>query len=103
MITFKEQGGMILPVGEGIGATQEGKLTMSPSRAAGKPPVNTDDEPIATMPGPAGTQLGIMQGMVWLVTIAAGRLLIKTVATTAVMIGIGIGGCGMGVGTGAAG
>lgn len=59
MMTFVEQGGMILPVGEGIGATQEGKLTMSPIRAAGSPPVITEVDPFATIPGPPGTQLGI--------------------------------------------
>lgn len=103
MMTFTEQGGMILPVGQGIGPTQPGKLTMSPRRAAGLPPVNTVIDPITIVPGPPGTQPGIIQGKVWLVTIAAGRLLIKTVGTTAGMIWIGMGGCGKGVGVGAGG
>ncbi len=103
MMTFTEQGGMILPVGQGIGPTQPGKLTMSPRRAAGLPPVNTLIDPIAIIPGPPGTQPGMIQGKVWLKTTAAGRLLIKTVGTTAGMIWIGMGGCGKGVGVGAGG
>ncbi len=92
MMTFVEQGGMILPKGLGIGATQLGKLTTSPSRAAGKPPVNTLMEPLKTMPGPAGTHVGIRQGWVWLVTTAAGRLLIRTVGMVAVVMARGTGG-----------
>lgn len=103
MITFGEQGGMILPVGQGIGPTQVAKLTRSPSRAAILPPVNTVADPIAMMPGPPGIQLGIVQGLVWLVTTAAGRLLMKTVGTVMSTIGCGIGGCGIGVGVGPGG
>jgi len=91
---------MILPDVQGMGPTQVAKVTISPKRAAGKPPVITDDEPTVTMPGPPGTQPGMAQGIVWLVTTAAGRPLIITVGTVAVMIGIGIGGCGRGVGVG---
>ncbi len=94
---------MILPVGQGIGPTQVGKLTISPSRAAGFPPVITVTDPITTIPGPPGTQLGIVQGLVWLVTTAAGRLLMMTVGTVMSSIGCGIGGCGTGVGVGAGG
>jgi len=76
---------------------------MSPSLAAGNPPVITELDPFATMPGPAGTQLGIVQILVMLVTTAAGKLLINTLGTIAATIGCGIGGWGTGVGTGAAG
>ena len=92
-----------MPVGQGMGPTQLGKLTKSPSLAAGRPPVKTVADPFTIMPGPPGTQLGIIQGRVWLVTTAAIRELIKTVGIVATMIGIGIGGCGMGVGVGAGG
>ena len=94
---------MILPVGPGMGPTHVRKLTMSPSLAAGRPPVNTVIDPKATIPGPPGMQLGIMQIIVWLVTTAAGRPPIRTFGITAVMMGMGIGGCGIGVGTGAGG
>ena len=103
MITFGEQGGMIFPVGQGIGPTHPAKFTRSPKRAAILPPVKTDVDPIAMIPGPPGTQPGITQGMVWLVTTAANRPLMMTVGTIINMIGIGIGGCGIGVGVGAGG
>ena len=103
IITLGEQGGIILPVGLGIGATQLGQFTMSPNLAAGNLPVNTLDEPTATIPGAPGIQLGRRQGTVWLVTTAAGRELISTVGMVAIMIAMGIGGCGIGVGTGAGG
>ncbi len=64
MMTLIEQGGMILPVGHGMGPTQVGKLTISPNLAAGRLLVNTDDEPMAIIPGPPGTQPGMMQGRV---------------------------------------
>ena len=60
-------------------------------------------EPIETMPGPAGTQLGSMHGVVMLVTTAAGRLPIITVGMHLPTIASGMGGCGTGVGTGAGG
>ena len=85
-MTFIEQGGMILPVGQGMGPTQVSKRTMSPNRAAGIPPVKTDIEPLMMVPGPPGTQLGMIQGRVLLDTTAAGRLLISTVGTIAGMI-----------------
>lgn len=103
MMTVGQQGGMILPVGLGMGATQLGKFTKSPRRAAGRKLIITEDEPFATIPGAPGTQVGIVQGLVMLVTTAAGRLPIITVVTVAVRMGCGIGGCGTGVGTGAAG
>ncbi len=103
MMTVGEQGGRILPVGLGMGATQDGKDIMSPIRAAGRWPIITVAEPIATIPGAPGTHGGIVQGPVMLPSTAAGMLLISTVMTQFVMIGKGIGGCGIGVGTGAGG
>src|SRR6266702_4266474 len=100
MITVGEQGGRILPVGDGIGATHVAKATMSPARAAGRLPISTVIEPLETRPGPPGMQVGSMHGVVWLVATAAGRLLISTGGTVLSMIGSGIGGCAIGVGTG---
>lgn len=100
MITLGEQGGMIFPVGLGIGPTQLGKFTMSPKRAAGKPPVITEEEPLAIMPGAPGIHPGSRQGFVWLVTTAAIRLLISTFGIVAIMMSIGTGGCGIGAGGG---
>ena len=81
-----------MPVGLGIGATQDGKLTMSPTRAAGLPPINTVAEPIAIMPGPPGTHGGTRHGCVIEPTTAAGKFPIRTVGTVLAMIGNGIGG-----------
>jgi len=86
-ITLIEQGGRILPVGLGIGATQEENATRSPIRAAGRPPMSTVNEPMETTPGPAGTQGTSKQGMVMLVTTAAGRALTMTFGTQAAMSG----------------
>jgi len=102
-MTSGEHGGIILPVGLGIGATHDANATISPIRAAGRNPIITVAEPFATKPGPAGTHDGIMQGFVMLVTTAAIKLLINTVGTHFRMMSMGIGGCGTGVGTGAAG
>jgi len=94
---------MILPVGLGIGATQLGNDIMSLARAAGIPPIITVVDPIATIPGAPGTQVGIRHGPVWLPTTAAGMLLIITVGAVFSRIGKGIGGWASGVGTGAGG
>lgn len=77
--TVGQQGGSMLPVGLGIGATQLGCVVMSPSRAAGRLPISTVVEPLAIMPGPAGTQGTSMQGRVVSVIRAAGREPISTV------------------------
>ena len=103
MMTLGEQGGIIFPVGLGIGATHPVHDTRSPSRAAGSPDMMTVEEPLATIPGPFGTQVGRVQTLVMLVTVAASRPLIFTVGCVALMMGCGIGGCGIGVGTGAGG
>src|SRR5712691_9933754 len=103
MITVGQQGGMMLPVGLGIGATQAANATMSPMRAAGRLPIITVAEPFETMPGPFGTHDGRLQLWLMLPITAAGRFLISTVGTVAPTIGSGSGGCGRGVGTGAAG
>ena len=70
-----------MPVGLGIGATQVGCEVISPTRAAGRPPIMTVADPIATIPGPPGTQEANTQGTVVLVTCAAGIPPISTVGT----------------------
>ncbi len=102
-MTSAEHGGIIFPVGLGIGATHDTKATISPSRAAGIIPIMTVADPLAIIPGPPGTHEGIMQGFVILVTTAACKLLIITVGTHFRTMSMGTGGCGTGVGTGAAG
>ncbi len=102
-MTLVEHGGIIFPVGLGIGAIHVAKATISPIRAAGSIPIITVAEPFATSPGPPGTHDGIMQGFVMLVTTAACKLLIITVGTHISTMSMGIGGCGAGVGTGPGG
>ena len=75
---------------------------MSLILAAGMLPISTVAEPLAIMPGPAGTQPGNMQGSVVSVARAAGMLPIKTVGWP-LMIASGSAGWGVGVGTGAGG
>ena len=60
-------------------------------------------EPIMIVPGPAGMHPGNKQGMVIEVTVAAGRLPIKTVGAPGGMMASGNPGCGSGVGAGAGG
>ena len=91
-----------MPVGEGMGATQEACIVMSPTRAAGKPPINTVAEAFMIIPGPPGTHPAKRQGAVWSVMRAAGIFPISTVGSPLIMVR-GIGGCGTGVGTGAGG
>ncbi len=71
-MTVGHPGGMILPTGEGMGATQDECVVISFTLAAGKPPIMTVVDPIVTMPGPPGTQPGKRHGVVVLVTVAAG-------------------------------
>src|SRR4051794_41372770 len=97
MITVGQPGGRTLPVGIGMTATQVACAVMSPTRAAGRPPINTVIEPSDTKPGPAGTQPASMQGAVVLVTVAAGWPPIRTVGTP-LMMASGIGGGGGGGG-----
>lgn len=86
MSTSVEHGGIILPVGLGIGATHEAHDTMSPWRAAGLPLIITVIEPIATKPGPAGTHGANVHGTVIDVTVAAARLLMFTLGDVALTI-----------------
>jgi hypothetical protein len=95
-------GGSIFPVGEGIGAEQAGWAVVSLTLAAGSPLINTDNDPLITIPGPPGTQAAKAHGCVRLDRTAAGFLPIKTVGTP-VMIVSGMGGWGAGAGTGAGG
>jgi hypothetical protein len=46
-----------LPVTDGIGPTHPGKLTVSPTRAAGRPPIMTLADPPLIFPGDPGMQL----------------------------------------------
>ena len=64
MMTVGHPGGMIFPVGDGMGATHDMWAVMSPTRAAGRPPIFTVEDAFAIIPGPAGTQEGNMQGLV---------------------------------------
>ncbi len=102
-MTVTQQGGMILPVGDGIGATQLAWAVMSPARAAGKFAINVVVDPLVIMPGPAGTQGINVQGLVMSLTRAAGMFPIRTVGAQGDRIGNGSAGCGTGVGVGAGG
>ena len=61
-----------MPVKPGIGATHELCMVMSPTRAAGMPPIKTVAEALAIIPGPAGTHPGNIQGAVISPILAAG-------------------------------
>lgn len=91
-----------MPVGEGMGATQEAWALMSPTRAAGNPAINTVGDPMEITPGPAGTQPGRTHGVVISETRAAGAPPTITVGAPLMMVS-GRAGCGNGVGVGAGG
>jgi hypothetical protein len=103
IFTVVLQGGMIFPTGDGIGATHDVCAVMSPLRAAGNMSIFTVAEPITIIPGPAGTQLGRVQGPDMSVTRAAGIMSILVVTDPGGMIARGNPGWGTGVGTGAGG
>src|SRR3954468_17760704 len=103
MITVGQPGGMIWPVGDGIGATHAAKFAMSPTRAAGRLPIMTFGDPCDMRPGPFGMHVGSEHGWVMLPSTAAGWLEISTFGTVLPTIGSGSAGCGTGVGTGAGG
>ena len=63
-----------------MGATQLVWDVMSFTRATGFLQAITDVEPMATIPGPPGTQPGNIQGSDWSITTAAGILHTMTVA-----------------------
>ncbi len=75
---------------------------MSPTRAAGKPPIRTVKEPNEIIPGPAGTQDGRVHGVVMSLTRAAGCPPISTFGCPLTIVS-GTGGCATGVGVGAGG
>ena len=102
-MTVGQPGPVTVPDGPGIGPTHASCVVGSPTLAAGSPPIVTVADPFSIMPGPPGTQAGIMQGCVWSVCRAAGCPPIVTVGQHGGMICNGIGGCGAGVGDGAAG
>lgn len=78
-MTVGQHGGRTLPTGLGIGATQLACAVMSFALAAGMLPIMTVADPFAIIPGPAGTQLGRLQGTVVSATRAAGEPPINTV------------------------
>ena len=86
----------------GIGPAQLECIVMSPTRAAGMPPIKTVADATWIMPGPAGTQPGSEHGAVMSFIRAAGLLPMSTFGCP-FTIAKGNGGCGTGVGTGAAG
>ena len=102
IITVGQPGGKIFPTGLGMGATQLGCAVMSLTLAAGNPPIMTVVEPMATVPGPPGTQPAKVHGVVVLPIRAAGWLPMSTL-NAPVTIVTGRAGCGTGVGTGAGG
>jgi hypothetical protein len=75
---------------------------MSPTRAAGSPPIITVADPLPIMPGPPGTHPGNVQGAVISVSRAAGAPPIITVGWP-LTIANGKAGWGTGVGDGAGG
>ena len=102
-MTVGQHGGIIWPLGAGIGATHEACRVGSFIRAAGRPPIRVVTEPTRIIPGPAGMQPASMQGNVISDTRAAGIPPIMTVGAQGEMIAKGMGGCGTGVGVGAGG
>jgi len=91
-----------LPTGPGMGATQDACAVKSLTLAAGIIPINTEVDPMETIPGPAGTHAGKVHGPVVLPIIAAGCPPISTV-NIPVRMGSGRAGCADGAGTGAGG
>jgi hypothetical protein len=79
MSTVGAPGGIIVPVGLGIGATQAACVVMSPTRAAGMFAMRTVGEPCVIRPGPPGTHPGRRHGVVVSVIRAAGWFEISTV------------------------
>jgi hypothetical protein len=63
-MTVGQPGGMMVPLGLGMGATQLAWFVMSPTLAAGMPPMSTVADPFIINPGPPGTQPGSMHGAV---------------------------------------
>ena len=101
-MTVTQPGGKTLPTGLGIGATHTEWAVLSPTLAAGIPPIITVDDPLMIIPGPPGTQPINIHGIVVSVTRAAGLPPIITVGHPLIILS-GIAGWGVGVGTGAAG
>jgi hypothetical protein len=69
-----------------MGATQLGCAVISFTLAAGRPPIITVVDPITTVPGPPGTQPARRQGVVVLVTRAAGWLPMRTVNIPVIIV-----------------
>lgn len=103
MITVVQQGGMIFPVGDGIGATHEAWAVSSPARAAASFMIVTVAEPLEIMPGPPGAQVGSEHGLDMSDKRAAAAPPMVTVAAPGGMMSRGRAGWGAGVGVGAGG
>ena len=101
-MTMGFPGGIILPTGPGMGATQEVCAVISLMRAAGNILAFTVIDPFTIIPGPPGTQPGSMHGAVLHKAVAAGFPPIITVGLPSINAK-GSPGCGAGVGTGAGG
>ena len=101
-MTVGHPGGSTLPTGDGIGATQLAWIVISFTRAAGILLIRIVNAPSPIIPGPAGTQPGSIQGIVWSVMRAEGMFPISTVGAPFMMVK-GRPGWGTGVGTGAGG
>jgi len=92
----------MFPTGEGIGATQDGWLVISPTRAAGSLPTITVADALVIIPGPAGTHGINVQGRVISVVRACGIFPTSTFGWPLMMFS-GSAGWGTGVGVGAGG
>ena len=71
-MTIGFPGGIILPTGPGIGATQEVCAVISLIRAVGNMLAFTVIDPFTIIPGPPGTHPGNIQGAVLHSAVAAG-------------------------------
>jgi len=63
-MTVGHPGGSTFPTGLGMGATHPACALWSLTRAAGRPPIITLDDPLTMVPGPLGTHPGRVQGAV---------------------------------------
>ena len=79
IMTVGHPGGIIWPVGLGMGAMQVEWSVMSPTLAAGNPPIFTVADPFMIIPGPPGTHPGSKHGPVVSVIRAAAMPPINTV------------------------
>ena len=76
-----------MPTGLGMGATQLAWAVRSSTRAAGSPPIITEEDPFEIIPGPAGMHAGRTHGAVLSVSRAAGCPPMSTVGSPAGKMG----------------